>query len=329
MNPELVVVISLAMLFGFMNGMRDSSNIVATMITSYAFRPQTALAITAIAEFIGPFLFGVVVARTIGNDVVDANAISLSVIAACLIGAISWNLLTWFLGFPGSSSHALIGGLIGAVGVSGGFGAIKFYGLGKVLIALFALPAVSFGFGFIITRLIYFFSRNATPRVNELFKKGQLFTAMAMALSHGANDAQKTMGIITLSLLIGGSITTFAIPTWVIISSATGIALGTLFGGSQMIRTIGGRFYRIRPIHSFSAQFSSAIILLSASLLGMPVSTSHVVSSAIVGVGSSERPGKVRWSIVSEILISWLVTIPFSALLSAGVYMLLLWISKH
>jgi len=322
MQIELIIVISLAMAFGLMNGMRDSSNIVATMITSYAFRPRTALVITALAEFVGPFLFGVVVARTIGNDVVDAKVLTLNVMVACLVGAIAWNLITWMVGFPGSSSHALIGGLIGAVLVSAGPGAVKVYGLVKILIALFALPVVSFIFGFVITRLIYFLSRNATPRVNIIFKRGQLFTALAMALSHGANDAQKTMGIITLCLIISGSLASFSIPTWVVVSSAAGIGIGTLFGGSKMIRTIGGRFFRIRPVHSFSTQLSSSIILLTASFLGMPVSTSHVVSSAIIGVGSSERPGKVRWSVAGDILVSWLVTIPISALLSMGVYWL-------
>src|SRR6185436_864433 len=199
MSQTLLIVVGLAILFGFLNGMRDSSNIVATMISSRAFTPQTALAITATAEFLGPFLFGVVVANTIGSQVVDASVLTLHAIAACLIGAILWNMITWFFGIPGSSSHALIGGMVGAVVMSVGFNAIKLAGLYKVLIALFASPLIGFVGGFLVTRLIYFLARHASPRINEFFKNAQFFTAVALGLSHGTNDSQKTMGIITLS----------------------------------------------------------------------------------------------------------------------------------
>ncbi|MEP7133310.1 MAG: inorganic phosphate transporter [Chloroflexota bacterium] len=324
MSRELIFVIALALLFDFLNGMRDSSNIVATMISSRAFPPHIALGITAVAEFFGPFLFGVVVANTIGNQVVQSGALNLAAITACLLGAIIWGLFTWFLGIPGSSSHALIGGMIGVVIVHVGLDAIKLSGLYKVLLALLASPLIGFAFGFLITRIIYFLARNATPRINDLFRNGQLFTALALALSHGTNDSQKVMGIITLSLVVGGALPSFQVPFWVIVVSAAGIAIGTGFGGWRLIRTLGGKFYKIRPIHSFATQLTSAFVILGASLVGVPVSTSQVVSSAIVGVGASERFGKVRWGVVGDILTSWAITIPASAVLSAGVYQLIM-----
>ena len=323
MSPELIFVIILAVVFDFLNGVHDSSNIVATMIASRAFRPQTALALTATAEFLGPFLFGVTVAKTIGEEVAQASALNLDVIVACLIGAIVWNLLTWFFGIPSSSSHALIGGIVGAVLAGAGFGAIKLQGLGKVVIALFTSPLIGFAAGFLITRLIYFLARNATPDVNWFFKNGQFVTALGMAFSHGTNDAQKTMGIITLSLVISENIPGFQVPFWVIIISASAIALGTALGGWRLIRTLGGKFYKIRPVHSFSTQLTSGIVILTASVFGLPVSTSQVVSSAIIGVGSSERLGKVRWTVAQEIVTAWFITIPASALFSAGIYWLI------
>ncbi len=323
MSNELILVIILALVFEFLNGMRDSSNIVATMISSRAFHPQTALGMTAVAEFLGPFLFGVTVAKTIGSDIVDSHILTLDALAACLLGAVIWNLITWFFGIPSSSSHALIGGLIGAVFVSVGLGAIKFQGLYKVLIALFASPVIGFVVGFVILRTIMFMARNATPRINDLFKNGQFFTAVGLAFSHGTNDAQKTMGIITLSLIIGGHLSAFTIPFWVIFASASTMALGTALGGWRLIRTLGGKFYKIRPVHSFATQLTSALVILSASIIGLPVSTTQVVSSAIIGVGSSERFGKVRWSVAGDILTAWIVTIPVSALFSAGIYWLI------
>ena len=323
-SSGLVLVIGLALVFEFLNGMRDSSNIVATMISSRAFRPRTALGMTAIAEFVGPFLFGVTVAKTIGSDIVDSRYLTLDVLAACLCGAILWNLITWFFGIPSSSSHALIGGMMGAVMVSTGMNTIKLAGLNKVLIALFASPLIGFFVGFIILRVIYYLSWNSSPHINELFKRSQLVTAVGLAFSHGTNDAQKTMGIITLSLLVGGRLGEFSVPTWVIVISAATMALGTLLGGWRLIRTLGGKFYKIRPVHGFSTQLSSAFVILGASFVGLPVSTTQVVSSTIIGVGASEHFGKVRWSVVDDILTAWVITIPASALFSAGIYWLIL-----
>ncbi len=323
MPPQLILIIALALVFDFLNGLHDSSNIVATMISSRAFRPQVAMGITALAEFSGPFLFGVAVATTIGDEIVPASALTLEVILACLMAAILWNLLTWFLGIPSSSSHGLIGGLIGAVAVGAGLGSLRLAGLEKVLIALFTSPLIGFAVGFLLARLIFFLARGASPRINDFFKRSQLLTALGLAFSHGTNDAQKTMGIITLSLVIGGVLPAFHVPTWVVAASAGAIALGTSLGGWRLIKTLGGKFYKIRPVHSFSAQLSSALVILAASLVGGPVSTTQVVSSAIMGVGSSERWGKVRWGVAGDIVTAWFVTIPATALISAVIYWIL------
>jgi len=319
----LIVIIVLALGFDFLNGVHDSSNIVATMISSRAIRPRLALAMTALAEFCGPFIFGVAVANTIGSEIVQSETINLNVIVAALISAITWNILTWLLGIPSSSSHALIGGIIGSVVIGAGFEAIKMAGVLKVLLVLFISPIIGFVAGWIIANLVYLLSWKATPRVNGVFKKLQIITALSLALSHGTNDAQKTMGIITLALLISGQIPTFVVPPWVIFMCAAAIAIGTSVGGWQLIRTLGSKFYKIRPVHGFSAQITSAAVILTASLIGGPVSTTQVVSTAIMGVGAADRVNKVRWGVAGEILSAWLFTIPSTALLAAGIYWLI------
>ena len=324
MSPIIIAVIVLALAFDFLNGIHDSSNVVATMISSRALSPRAALTMTAVAEFSGPFIFGVAVANTIGNEVVIAEAISIQVLLATLTSAIFWNLLTWYLGFPSSSSHAMIGGFIGAVVMGAGWQAIKLPGLEKILIALFTSPILGFVFGFIILRGLFLLAWNATPRINNLFKRSQIFTALALALSHGANDAQKTMGIITLALVTGGYLKVFAVPFWVIAMCAGMIALGTAVGGWKLIRTLGGKFYRIRPVDGLAAQLTSAVVILGASLVGGPVSTTQVVSSAIMGVGAAERMNKVRWGVAQEIATAWLLTIPATALVAAGTYWIII-----
>ncbi|MBI2759713.1 MAG: inorganic phosphate transporter [Chloroflexi bacterium] len=323
MPPAFIFTILLALVFDFLNAVHGSSNIVATMISSRAFRPWTALWITAVAEFIGPFLFGVAVARTIGSEIVQTNVITLPMLLAGLIGTIVWSLLTWFLGIPSSPSHALVGGLIGTALIAVGPASLHINGVLKAVTALFVAPLIGFGIGFVLTRLVYFLAAGASPRVNEFFKRGQFATAVALAISHGANDAQKAMGVIVLALVIGGFLPGFNMPFWVTFISAAGMALGTLLAGWRLIRTVGGKFYKIRPIHSFSAQLTSTLVLLGSSLVGWPVSATQVISSAIIGIGSSERFGKVRWSVAGEILITWILTIPASALLSAGIYWLI------
>lgn len=322
-SVSLGFVIILALIFGFINGMRDSSSIVATMISSRAFRPQAALAITALVEFFGPFLFGVTVAKTVGGGIFSPETISLQALSVGLVGAIIWNLITWFLGIPSSSSHALVGGLLGVTVISSGWNAINISGLSKVLAALFISPLIGFAIGFLVLRCIYFLVRHASPNINNFFKQSQLLTAMVLAFSHGTNDTQKTIGIIVLSLIIGGVLQEFSIPFWVILASASAMSLGTVLGGWRLIRTLGGKFYKIRPVHSFASQLTSGVVILTASLLGSPVSTTQVVSSAIIGVGASERFGKVRWGVAGDILTAWVVTIPMSALFSAGIFSML------
>jgi PiT family inorganic phosphate transporter len=323
MTPIIIAVIILALIFDFLNGIHDSSNVVATMISSRALSPRVALGMTAVANFCGPFIFGVAVADTIGHEVVVAQAINTVVLLAALCSAILWNLLTWYLGFPSSSSHALIGGFVGAVVVDAGFQAIQLPGIEKILIALFISPLIGLAIGYILLRVIMLFCWNASPAINRFFKRGQIFTALALALSHGTNDAQKTMGIITLALVTGGYLQVFAVPTWVIIFCASMIALGTAVGGNRLIKTLGGKIYKIRPVDGFTAQLASAVVILSASLVGGPVSTTQVVSSAIMGVGAAERVKKVRWGVAREIATAWLLTIPATGLLAAGIYWLL------
>lgn len=323
MSVTLIILIGLAIIFDFLNGVHDSSNIVATMISSRAIAPRVALAITAAAEFCGPFIFGVAVANTIGHEIVDSSQLNMLVIIAALFSAIIWNVMTWLLGIPSSSSHALIGGIIGSVAAGAGFSVIKLDGVIKVLISLFASPVIGFLAGMLIANLVFLFSWKSSPKVNGVFKKLQIITSIGLALSHGTNDAQKTMGIITLGLVISGMIPTFHVPTWVVIVCATAIAAGTSVGGWQLIRTLGSKFYKIRPVHGFASQITSAAVILTASLVGGPVSTTQVVSTAIMGVGAAERMSKVRWGVAGEIASAWLFTIPSTGLLGAGIYALL------
>ena len=314
----VILLIGLALIFDFLNGFHDSSNIVATMIASRALTGRQALTITAIAEFIGPFLFGVAVATTIGHEVLHGDEIRLSVVIAALIAAVAWNVFTWWLGIPSSSSHALVGGLMGAAIIESGFGIIKLTGLTKVLLALAISPPIGLATGFLVTKLILFLARGASPKINWFFKRGQIVTAIALALSHGTNDAQKTMGIITLGLVTAGVLPAFHVPLWVVAVCAAAIAAGTATGGWRLIKTLGGKFYKIRPMHGFNTQVASAAVIISAALLGRPVSTTQVVSSAIMGVGSAERISKVRWGTAGQIALAWLTTIPVTALLAAA-----------
>jgi PiT family inorganic phosphate transporter len=318
----LLFIIALALVSDFLNGFHDSSNIVATMISSRAMSPRMALSVIAIAEFTGPFLFGVAVATTIGSEVVDPDAITSAVIIAALTSAILWNLVTWYFGWPSSTSHALIGGLLGAVAVSAGVQTINPHGLEKILLALFLSPILGLVLGFLTLKLIYFLARGATPRINTFFKRGQLGTSLALALSHGTNDAQKTMGIMAMAMVTTGYTAEFHVPWWVIALSASAIALGTASGGWRLIETLGGKFYKIRPVHAFGSQLASATVILGAALLGGPVSTTQVVSSSIMGAGSADRVSKVRWTVARDIAIAWLLTIPVSATVSAGIYLI-------
>jgi PiT family inorganic phosphate transporter len=318
----IFILVALALIFDFLNGFHDSANVVATMISSRAMTPTAALVIASVANFIGPFVFGVAVANTIGQEVASPYSISIAVVLAALLSASIWNLITWFFGIPSSSSHALIGGIIGAVLVGSGVGALKVEGLALVGLALFLSPVLGYLIGQIVMRICMWSVRNATPKANLFFKYGQIPSAFALALSHGTNDAQKTMGIITMGLVVLGYQKSFIVPWWVILASATAIAIGTAAGGWRIIHTLGGKFYKIRPIHSFTSQLSSMFVIIGASLVGGPVSTTHVVSSSILGVGSAQRKSQVRWGVMGDILIAWFLTVPVSAGIAAGLYYL-------
>jgi PiT family inorganic phosphate transporter len=317
------VLLALALFFDFLNGFHDSSNIVATVITSGSMRPRLALLVAAACHFLGPFLFGVAVATTVGEGLLRDEVISPAVVIAGLFSAVIWNLVTWYLGLPSSSSHALIGGLLGAAVLSGGLEVVRFDGLTKILLALLISPLAGFLAGFLVMRLTLFASQRAHPRVNHVFRRLQALTLVVLALSHGTNDAQKTMGVIAMGLVAGGYLDRFVIPVWVIAASAGSIALGTSLGGWRLIRTLGAKIFRVRPVHGFASQVAGAAVILGAALLGGPVSTTQVMSSAIMGVGSAERLNKVRWMVLRDLVVAWVLTIPLTALLAAGAYSLI------
>jgi PiT family inorganic phosphate transporter len=317
----LIWVILFSLLFDFLNGIHDSSNIVATVISSRALSPRLTLFLAAIAHMVGPFMFGVAVATTIGNDLLEPELLSLTAILAALLSAIFWNLATWYLGLPSSSSHALLGGLLGSAVVEfGGLGIIKLSGLIKILIALFASPVIGLLVGFLLMKATLFALRRASPSINNWLRKLQVITLTVLGLSHGTNDAQKTMGIITLALLIAGKLDQFTVPLWVVAVSAFAIALGTSFGGWRLIRTLGGKLFQVRPIHGLTSQLAGAAVILGAAVLGGPVSTTQVMSSAIMGVGAGERLNQVRWSLLGGMVRAWLLTLPVTAILSAGIF---------
>jgi PiT family inorganic phosphate transporter len=320
----------LALFFGFTNGFHDAANVVATIITTGAMTPRMALGMAAFGEFIGPFLFGTAVAQTIGENIIDISTfetkfldLSISLIIAALIGAIAWNLITWFWGLPSSSSHALVGGLVGAVLVAYGPDKILWKGLFYVISVLIISPILGLIFGTLFFKITLRLSQNATPKAKYFFNRMQIFSSLALSLSHGANDAQKPMGIIMMSLVILGIYPTFHIPFWVIVSCAAAIALGTASGGWRIIKTVGSRIYRLRSVHAFCAQTSSAAVILGAALVGGPVSTTHVVSSSIMGVGASQRISAVRWGVAKNIIVAWFITIPAAALMAGASFFLI------
>jgi PiT family inorganic phosphate transporter len=322
-EPLLVIFITVALVFDFLNGFHDSANVVASTIASKAMSPRVALSISALTNFIGPFLFGVAVATTIGTEVVTTEAVTVPTAMAALLAAIVWNILTWWFGIPSSSSHALIGGFVGAALIGFGVNAIQVEGLTKVLLALFISPILGFILAYLILHFILWIGRRFSPRVNDYFRRGQWITTITLGLSHGTNDAQKTMGIMTFGLVAFGILDEFVVPTWVIAASAGAIALGTAFGGWRLIKTMGAGFYRIRAVHAFSSQVASTAVILGAALMGGPVSTTQVISSSIVGAGSAERANMVRWGLAGQIAMAWILTIPATILLGGVFYLLL------
>jgi PiT family inorganic phosphate transporter len=311
----LIVVLVLAVGFDYINGFHDTANAIATSVSTRALRPSHAILMSATANFVGA-LTGTAVAKTIASGIAttppgDEGQI---VVAAALIGGITWNLLTWRLGIPSSSSHALIGGLIGAAIASSGVQSLNTQGIyDKVIFPLVASPilGVFIGFGLMVVLLNVF--RQAHPRkMNDRFRRLQVLSAAYMAFSHGSNDAQKTMGIITLALVSAGILAEPTVPLWVILLAASAISLGTAAGGWRIIKTMGQRVVKLDPVHGFAAETTAASIIFGASHFGMPVSTTHVISSAIIGVGSSDRLSAVRWGVAGNIVVAWVLTIPAS-----------------
>ena len=322
----LLVVLGLAVLFDYINGFHDTANAIATSVSTRALKPEHAILMSATANFVGA-LTGTAVAKTIASGLAttpDGPAGQI-IVAAALVGAIFWNLLTWRLGIPSSSSHALIGGLLGAVVISVGFDAILLDGVrDKVLVPLVLSPIAGITIGFLLMVVLLNVFRSAHPRrMNDRFRRLQVLSAGYMAFSHGSNDAQKTMGIMTLALLTAGVIETDDVPLWVILVAATAISLGTAAGGWRIIKTMGQKVVKLDPVHGFAAETTAATIIFIASHLGAPVSTTHVISSAIMGVGSSDRLSAVRWGVAGNIVTAWILTIPASGLAAALSYVVL------
>ncbi len=323
----LLVVLGLAVLFDYINGFHDTANAIATSVSTRALKPEHAILMSATANFVGA-LTGTAVAKTISSGLATTpdGPVGQTIVAAALVGAIVWNLVTWRFGIPSSSSHALIGGLLGAVVASVGAGAIKVDGvMSKVILPLVGSPIAGVVGGFLLmVILLNVFRRANLQRINERFRRLQLVSAAFMAFSHGSNDAQKTMGIMTLALIAAGVLPAdSAIPLWVIVLAATAISFGTAAGGWRIIKTMGQRVVKLDPVHGFAAETTAATIILTASHFGMPVSTTHVISSAIIGVGSSDRLSAVRWGVAGNIVIAWILTIPASAAVAAVAYVVL------
>jgi len=318
-----VVVISLTLFFAFSNGFHDAANVVSTIIMTRATSPRKALLMAGACEFIAPLFLGGAVAKMIGENIVNLPAYdptsiptSAAFLMAALAGAILWNLMTWFFGFPSSSSHALIGGMVGAVLVAYGPHKILWGGLLYVVASLVISPLLGLIFGMLFLKMVLRIFRNATPRVNAFFNRMQIPSSVALALSHGSNDVQKSIGLIALSLVILGFSASFRVPLWVIASCSAATGLGTATGGWRIIKTMGSGIYRLRSVHAFCAQTSSAVVILVAALVGGPVSTTHVVSSGVMGVGAGQRISAVRWGVAKNIILAWVITIPASALMA-------------
>jgi PiT family inorganic phosphate transporter len=320
----LLAILALAVIFDYINGFHDTANAIATSVSTRALKPQWAIAMSAAANFGGALLTGTAVAKTVGTGLIASDVEGVSVVAAALIGAIFWNLFTWRLGIPSSSSHALIGGLLGAAAAAAGPGSWNIVGVrDKVLVPLVSSPIIGFLLGLVLMVIIFNVFRRAHPKtMNDRFRRLQVLSAAYMAFSHGSNDAQKTMGVMTLALFQAGVLPEFKVPIWVIFMAATAISLGTAAGGWRIIKTMGTRVVKLDPVHGFAAETTAATIIFGASQLGMPVSTTHVISSAIMGTGASDRFNAVRWGVARQIGIAWVLTIPASGTVAALAYFL-------
>jgi PiT family inorganic phosphate transporter len=317
----LVVVIVVALGFDFTNGFHDTANAVATSVSTRALTPRMAVLIAAVANLLGAFVT-TAVAKTVGQDIVASDIITTKTVLAGLLGAIAWNLLTWWFGLPSSSSHALIGGLVGAALVQSGSEGVLWHGLAhKVVIPALIAPLIAFTAGFLLLLAIYWlFSWITRGVANRTFRLGQLASGTFMAFTHGANDAQKTMGVIALALFANGNLEEFEIPTWVKISAGLAIALGTYVGGWRIMRTLGQRLYKMEPESGFAAQTAAGATIYFATQYGYPLSTTHVISGAVMGAGATQRLSAVRWGIAGNIVTAWILTIPAAGAVAAAFY---------
>lgn len=321
--PALIGLIVVALLFDFLNGLHDAANSIATVVSTRVLRPRVAVLWAAFFNFIAFAVFGLHVAQTLGTGIVDPAAVDARLVFAALAGAIVWNVLTWWLGLPSSSSHALIGGLVGAGAAKGGFGIVVWDGLGKTVAGIVLSPLLGFVLAQALAAIVAWLARGATPYViDRRFRVLQLASAALYSLGHGGNDAQKTMGIIAVLLFAQGYLgATFYVPLWVVLVCQAAMALGTMLGGWRIVRTMGSRITHIRPVQGFCAETGGALTLFLATGLGVPVSTTHTISGAIIGVGAARRRAAVRWRIAANIVVAWIVTIPAAALVAALSYL--------
>ena len=321
----VVFIVLVALVFDFINGFHDAANSIATVVSTRVLTPLQAVAWAAFFNFVAAFGFGVSVARTVGKGVVEANVVDQWVILAGLVGAIAWDVITWYWGLPTSSSHALIGGFAGAAVAKAGFGSLVAAGLVKIGVFMILAPLLGLTVGFAMMLLTVRTFRNATPgRVDWVFRRLQLVSAAAYSLGHGTNDAQKTMGIIAVLLFSTGHLgSEFYVPFWVIMAAHAAIGLGTLSGGWRIVKTMGMRITKLRPIGGFSAETAGALTLIGTAVAGIPVSTTHTITGAIMGVGSLQRFSAVRWGVAGRIVWAWVFTIPASALIAAATWLVL------
>lgn len=309
------VIVVTALVFDFINGFHDSANAIACSVSTRVLTLRQAVIMSAILNFVGAFI-NVKVASTIGKGIVDPTLVTLEVVLAALLGAIIWNIVTWYYGIPSSSSHALIGGLVGAaIAFKGSLSIVSWSSLfSKVILWLFLSPVIGFAVGFLFMSINYFILRKTKPAtVTKIFSKAQIFSAALLAFNHGGNDAQKSMGIITMALVSGGVISQFAVPDWVKFSCALAMALGTSFGGKRIIKTMGSGMAKLAPVNGFSAELGASAVIFTATMLHAPVSTTHIVTTSIMGVAASKRFSAVRWVVAKDIVIAWFVTIPACA----------------
>ncbi|WP_243370288.1 inorganic phosphate transporter [Geotalea sp. SG265] len=319
----LFLVIAVALLFDYINGFHDTANAIATCVSTRALSVRSAIIMAAGLNFAGAMI-STKVAATIGKGIVDANNVTQMVVVAGVAGAIIWDLITWYYGLPSSSSHAIIGGIMGSVIAHAGVAALHWAGLNKIILALLISPVLGTILGFIFMVLMMWVFKNKAPYgLNRSFRRLQVFSAAFMAFSHGTADAQKSMGVITMALISYGTISTFAVPTWVKIACAVAMALGTAAGGWRIIKTVGRDFVKLQPVHGFCVETASAGVILGASAFGMPTSTTHVITSSILGVGLSKRMSAVNWGIATRIVVAWVLTIPASAAVAFVTYMVL------